>query len=128
MIMPGMSGIELAEQTMDRQSVEIQGFGQVPGNEHNADTRQRHGRSGSPMSSGPAATWSPPSARCDHLRIPGETAETMIAELAQRIESDYLAVLQLDQDGRLVELLGTSSGVGSRARARRTSQTARLLF
>jgi EAL domain-containing protein (putative c-di-GMP-specific phosphodiesterase class I)/DNA-binding response OmpR family regulator len=35
---------------------------------------------------------------------PEETAENVIMELAKRIESDFLAVLQLDQDGRLIEL------------------------
>jgi len=35
---------------------------------------------------------------------PEETAENVIIELVKRIESDFLAVLQLDQDGRLNEL------------------------
>jgi len=35
---------------------------------------------------------------------PEEIAENVITELATRIDSDFLAVLQLDQDGRLIEL------------------------
>ncbi len=45
---------------------------------------------------------------------PEETAEAVITELAARIESDFLAVLQLDQDGRLVELATYSREGGIR--------------
>ena len=45
---------------------------------------------------------------------PEEVAEAVISELSTRIESDFLAVLQLDQDGRLVELATFNREAGVR--------------
>ena len=45
---------------------------------------------------------------------PEETAALVVAELAARTDNDYLAVLQIDQDGRLVELAAFNSEEGVR--------------